>query len=101
MKLTTRKSFPRKRKLRESLTESYVYKPIRDSRQESCRESRIGLYAWLLARLSPRLVFFRGLSYGRLLDKGTGVKFWNDIYWELTRLRKMFIVHQRRVEKKK
>ena len=24
------------------------------------RESRIGLYAWLLARLSPRLVFLRG-----------------------------------------
>ena len=30
------------------------------SRHESRRESRIGLYAWLPARLSPRVVFLRG-----------------------------------------
>ena len=30
------------------------------SRQESCRECRIGSYAWLSARLSPKLVFLRG-----------------------------------------
>ena len=36
------------------------------SRRESCRESRIGSYAWLSARLSPRLVFLRGKRSARL-----------------------------------
>ena len=30
----------------------------KESRKESCRESRIRSYTWLPARLSPRLVFF-------------------------------------------
>ena len=33
----------------------------KESHQESCRESRNGSYAWLSARLSPRLDFLRGL----------------------------------------
>ena len=47
-----------------------------DSQQDSWRdfsgspsvspESRIGLYAWLSARLSPRLVFLRGLLYSEM-----------------------------------
>ena len=36
--------------------------------KESCRESRIGPYAWLSARLSQRLVFLRGNL--RLLSRG-------------------------------
>ena len=43
--------------LGETLVETFR---ARESRQESCQESRIGSYAWLSARLSPRLVFLRG-----------------------------------------
>ena len=41
--------------LGETLGETFCAK---ESRQESCRESRIGSYAWHWAKVSPRLVFF-------------------------------------------
>ena len=51
---------PRKEtSLGESLAKSRPYNPIRDSGGNAWRESRIGLYARLLAKLSPRLVFLR------------------------------------------
>ena len=50
------------------------------SRQESSQESRIGSYAWLSARLSPRLVFLRGCHRTKLqiqwaVDIATEVKY--------------------------
>ena len=45
--------------LGETLGETFCAK---QSRQESCRKSRIGSYSWLSARLSPRLVFWLGWS---------------------------------------
>ena len=48
------------------------------SRQESRRESRIGLYAWLPARVSPRLVFFTRVYGGRKCKK---LLDWNDIWY--------------------
>ena len=49
----------KKTSLGESLGETFCAK---ESHQESCRESRIGSYAWLSARLSPRLVCLRGIT---------------------------------------
>ena len=60
----------KKTSLGESLAKSHAYNSIRDSRRDAWRDSwrnfrarqvsRIGLKAWLLARLSPRLVFSGG-----------------------------------------
>ena len=46
--------------LRETFGETFR------ARQASCQESRIGLYALLLARLSPRLGFLRGDAISHL-----------------------------------
>ena len=56
----------RQKSYRESRLDSW-WDPRQDSWRDVSRspsvslESQIGLYAWLLTRLSPRLVFFRGL----------------------------------------
>ena len=78
--------YPRKKtSLGESLAKSHAYNPIRDSRiilatakslakslvksvTESLRESRIGLYAWLLARLSE-ICFYTRVRDGEFLPR--------------------------------
>ena len=67
-----------------SLAGSHAYNPIRDSRLDSwwdfwrsssvSPESRIGLYARLFARLSPRLVFFTRVLLPKNLNVELAVK---------------------------
>ena len=54
---------PKKTSLGETLAEIFRAK---ESRQESCQESRIGSYAWLSERLSPRLVFLKLCSFSKI-----------------------------------
>ena len=67
--------------LQKSLVGSHAYNPIRNShqtfdetfwreksRQESCPESRIRLYEWLPARLSPRIVFFTRVLHRQITE---------------------------------